>query len=358
MSINHSALKSFIVDVFLCKQFSFEHAEIAANVLLEADLTGIDSHGIARLSGYLRLIDSGRINVNPNFTLDVRKKTTGRFDADGGIGLVSAQIAMGHTIEMCHEYGSGWLAIFNSSHYGVGAAHSSLALQHNYIGFSMTNATPLVTPALGKERMLGTNPICISIPGKNGQSFVLDMATSAAANGKLEIAQRQGKSIPDGWLINANGEISKNPNDLKEGGFLLPLGSNSDGGYHKGYALGSWVDIFSGVLSGANFGPWVPPFVQFLNPQSEQVGKGIGHFIGCWDMDGFSELNSSHNALEIWMNRFKSTIAIDPKNPVMIPGEIENLTKENRLINGIPLNNIVIQDIEKIAKSLQLKSPF
>lgn len=358
MNIQYSALKSFVIEVFLHKQFSQEHAEIAAEVLTKADLSGIDSHGVARLSGYLRLIDAGRINPKPNFTLHLRKKTTGRFNADSGIGLVSAQIAMKHTIEMCNEYGSGWLAVFNSSHFGIGAAHAALAMQHNYIGFAMTNATPLVTPALGKERMLGTNPICVAIPGKNGQSFVVDMATSAAANGKLEIAQRQGKSIPEGWLIDASGKNSSNPNELKEGGFLLPLGSNEAGGFHKGFALGAWVDIFSGVLSGANFGPWVPPFVQFLNPQNNKVGEGIGHFVGCWDMDGFLELEESQNALELWIDRFKSTIPNNENFPVLIPGEIEKRTSEYRLQHGIPLNETVIKDIESIAVSHKIKNPF
>jgi LDH2 family malate/lactate/ureidoglycolate dehydrogenase len=148
------------------------------------------------------------------------------------------------------------------------------------IGIAMTNASPLVAPTFSVERLLGTNPIAVAIPAGNEPPFVADFATTTAANGKLEILQRKNIDAPYGWIQKRNGEPSNNPNELKDGGALVPLGSDREHGSHKGFCLGAWVDIFSAVLSGANYGPWVPPFVAFLSPPSDPVGEGIGHFFG------------------------------------------------------------------------------
>ncbi|MEY4710318.1 MAG: hypothetical protein RIS28_1450, partial [Bacteroidota bacterium] len=178
-TIPPSNLREWLQGVFLRLSFSESDAQLATDVLMLADLRGIDSHGVARLSGYIRLIEAGRINPKPNLQFTQRKKATGHLDADGAIGLVSAPFAMQKAIEMTHECGSGWVGISNSNHFGIAAYHAMMALEHNYIGFSTTNASPLVAPAGGAERMLGTNPICVAIPAGEEPAFVLDMATAA-----------------------------------------------------------------------------------------------------------------------------------------------------------------------------------
>ena len=355
-AIKHVALHQFVQEVFLNKGFSEDHARISADVLIAADLRGIDSHGVARLSGYVRLIDKGRINPKPKFNFTARKKTMGNLDADGGIGLVSAHFAMEKAMEMCEEYGSGWLGIQNSNHFGIASYHALRAFEIDAVGIAMTNASPLVYPAGGRERMLGTNPICVAIPGNDGREFVLDMATSAAANGKLEIASRSNKEIPEGWVLNADGTSTKDPNALKSGGGLLPLGSDADHGFHKGYGLGAWVDIFSGVLTGANFGPWVPPFVSFLDPATDAPGKGIGHFVGCWSLDGFSDAQTAKNQLDIWIDRFKKSIPANSDQPVIVPGEPERIHENDRKVNGIELNAVVFEDLKTLNQELKLNS--
>lgn len=357
--VNELDLRNFVTEVFLAKGFSDENAATAADVLLMADLRGIDSHGVARLSGYLRLIDAGRINPNPRFQLTHRKKTIAALDADGSIGLISAPYAMKAAIEMGAEYGSGWVGISNSNHFGIAAYHAMMALEKRMIGFSMTNASPLVTPARGSERMLGTNPICVAIPAGEKPAFVLDMATSAAANGKLEIAERLGKELPEGWVMDKNGNAERNPSGLKNGGMLLPLGSDADHGAHKGYGLGSWVDIFSGVLTGANFGPWVPPFVSFLQPLPNLPGKGLGHFVGCWEVDGFRDYNDFTSNMDLWIDRFENTKTPEgSSHPVIIPGTPERLAFEERKSGGIPLVDAVYQDLHQIRTQLQLSQKF
>ncbi|MFN5889713.1 MAG: Ldh family oxidoreductase [Bacteroidota bacterium] len=350
-TVSESGLRRFVTEVFLSKGFSEEHAILSADVLLLADLRGIDSHGVARLSGYLRLIDAGRINPTPKFSIERRKKTIANLNADGSIGLISAPFAMDLAIEMSAEYGSGWMGIKHSNHFGIAAYHAMKALDNKMIGFSMTNASPLVTTANGSERMLGTNPICIAVPAGKEPAFVLDMATSAAANGKLEIAERTDKPIPNGWILGKDGRMDTKPDGLKRGGMLLPLGSDNEHGIHKGYGLGAWVDIFSGVLTGANYGPWVPPFVSFLQPLPNLPGQGLGHFVGCWEVDGFREYEDFCANMDQWIQRFKATIPLNPSQPVIIPGTPEREEHVRRLESGIPLVEAVMKDLEGLAQN-------
>jgi L-2-hydroxycarboxylate dehydrogenase (NAD+) len=248
-------LEIFTYSMFKKIGCSDEHAQLATSVLLSADLRGIDSHGIARLSGYVRLWEAGRINTTPTIKIVHESPSTAVVDGDSGLGLVVAPKAMEIAIEKARTAGTGWVAVRNSNHFGIAGYHAMMALQHDMIGWAMTNASPLVAPTFSVERLLGTNPICITIPADKQPPFVLDMATTTAANGKLEILQRKSKEAPMGWIQDKEGKSSTNPHELKEGGALIPLGSDYDHGSHKGYGLGAMVDILSAVLSGANYGP-------------------------------------------------------------------------------------------------------
>lgn len=347
--IGREKLQNWVERVFEHYGFSAENARLSADVLISADLRGIDSHGVARLSGYLRLIEKKRINPEPAMKIIHESPSTASFDADGGIGLVSAPAAMDIAIEKARNVGSGWVAIQNSNHFGIAAYHAMKALPHDMIGFAVTNASPLVTPALGAERMLGTNPICLAIPALHEPAFVLDMATSAASNGKLEIAERAGKKIPSGWLTQKDGSNSDNPSELKNGGILLTLGSDMDHGSYKGYGLSAVVDILSGVLSGANYGPWVPPFVAFLDPLENLPGKGIGHFVGAWRIDGFRPAEEFKKHMDQWIQRFRTTQPLEKENPVQIPGDKERIHHSQRILHGIPLVEKVWSDLQNIS---------
>jgi len=348
-------LHALVTNIFLKNGFSSKDAVQCSNVLLAADLRGIDSHGVARLEGYCRLIKAKRINPTPKMRIVRERGVNFTIDADAAIGLVSAPFAMNKVIDKLGSMGAGFAAIGNSNHFGIAAYHAMMALEHQAIGFSMTNASPLVSPARGKERMLGTNPICVAIPTGNEIPFVLDMATSTAANGKLEIASRKNATIPYGWLTDAEGQKSNNPNELKNKGNLLPLGSDEDTGVHKGYGLSAWVDIFSGVLSGANYGPWVPPFVSFLQPLTNLPGKGLGHFLGAWSVDGFMEYSEFTDRMDHWINRFKQSTSIDQSKPVLIPGEPEHYEAINRKAMGIPVHEKVIAELAILAADFKVK---
>ncbi|MEN9510669.1 MAG: hypothetical protein RLZZ370_488 [Bacteroidota bacterium] len=355
--IHHEALQSFVHDVFLHMGCSSQDAATATSVLLKADLRGIDSHGVARLSGYIRLWQAGRINPKPNMQLVAETPSTGTLDADAALGLVSAPHAMNIAIEKAKNCGSGWIAVRNSNHFGIAAYHAMMALEHDMIGFALTNASPLVTPAKGAERMLGTNPICWAFPAGAEAPVILDMATSAASNGKLEIAERKNKEIPEGWLVSRDGNASHNPSALKDGGMLLPLGSDMEHGSYKGYGLSASVDILSGVLSGANYGPWVPPFVAFLPVLPDLPGAGIGHFVGAMRVDGFRPVDAFKEHLDQWIRRFRDTRPAASGNPVIIPGAPEQEMYETRLREGIPLNDKVLADLTQLGQSLNIQFP-
>ena len=357
-TIEANALKQFAFSVFQFMGCNTEDAKLASEVLVQADLRGIDSHGVARLSGYLRLWEKGRINPKPNIKVMRQTASTATLDGDAGLGLVIAPKAMDLAIQKAKTCGSGWVAVGNSNHFGIAAYHAMKALEFDMLGYAMTNASPLVAPTFSKERLLGTNPICYAIPAGKFEPVVIDMATSAAANGKLEIAQRKKIQVPSGWIQTSNGTITNDPDGVKNGGALLPLGSNREGGSHKGYGLGAMVDIFSGVLSGANFGPWVPPFVSFLDVKPNLPGKGLGHFMGAMQVDGFCDVNQFKSNMELWINRFKTSQPIDASQPVIIPGEPEANFFRIRSIEGIPLIESVVQDLKKIAETNRLDHPF
>lgn len=352
ITFTEEKLRNFTHNVFVKMGCSEEHATLATDVLIKSDLRGIDSHGVARLSGYVRLWEKKRINATPNISIVHETPTTATIDGDAGLGLVVAPFAMKVAIEKAEKYGSGWVAVKNSNHFGIAGYHSLMAVEKDMIGISMTNASPLVAPTYANERLLGTNPMCYAFPAGKYPPVIVDMATAAAANGKLEIAQRANKNVPEGWIQDKEGKPSINPNELKSGGSLLPLGSDKDHGSHKGYGLSATVDILSAVLSGANYGPWVPPFVAFLEPSANPVGEGLGHFFGAMRVDGFRPAQEFKDHLDNWIERFKSAKTIDPDKKVIIPGEPEHDFEQERKLSGIPIIDVVVDDLNELAAKL------
>ena len=352
MTITEQRLRDFTVKVFAAIGCPDADARLAADVLLAADLRGVDSHGVARLSGYVRLWEEGRLNSTPTVRVVHETPTTATVDGDGGLGLVTAPFAMNIAIKKARQYGSGWVAIRNSNHFGIAGYHALSAVEHEMIGYALTNASPLVAPTFSSERLLGTNPICYAFPAGSYPPVVVDMATSAAANGKLEIADRANKPIPKGWALDVEGHPTTHATAVKKGGALLPLGSDRDHGSHKGFGLSAIVDILSGVLSGANYGPWVPPFVAYLQPLDNQPGQGIGHFVGAMRVDGFRPAADFKAHMDQWITRFKQAKRVDEQQPVIIPGEPEYEATLDRQKNGIPLVEAVERDLEALATKL------
>jgi LDH2 family malate/lactate/ureidoglycolate dehydrogenase len=345
---SHKQLYSFTESVFLAMGCSAQDASTATKVLIAADLRGIDSHGVARLSGYVRLWEAGRINATPNLSIVHETPSTAVVDGDAGLGLVVAPYAMQIAINKAKQVGTGWVSVKNSNHFGIAGYHAMMALEHDMIGMAMTNASALVAPTFSSEKMLGTNPIAVAIPAGNEPAFVADMATTTAANGKLEILQRKNADAPLGWVQDANGNDVTDANILKKGGALLPLGSDREHGSHKGYALGSIVDIFSAVLSGGSYGPWAPPFPAYIPLPQNMPGEGLGHFFGAMRIDAFRPAQDFKSNMDNWITRFRNATPIDPAQKVLIPGDPEREAETTRMMEGIPVVGPVVADLQEV----------
>jgi len=347
-------LKHFTEEVFLAIECSPEEAALASTVLISADLRGVDSHGIARLAGYVRLYDNGRLNPTPDVKVVYETPSTAVVDGDRGLGLVVAPKAMEVAMEKAEKVGSGWVSVRNSNHFGIAGYHAMLALEKDMIGWTMTNAAPLVAPTFSLDKLLGTNPVAVAVPAFEEPAFVADFASTAVAYGKFEILQRKGLPAPLGWAQDAEGNPTTDSNAVKSGGGLLPLGSDREHGSHKGYGLGAIVDIFSGVLSGANFGPWVPPFATagFMSA-NEGVGLGTGHFLGAMRVDGFRPADDFKKDMDKWIRAFRGARAVEGKQ-VIIPGDPEREMEALRSVEGISLLEPVQDSLAELGKRFNI----
>jgi len=350
------ALREFCTRVFLHFGVPKNDAMQAAEVLASADLRGIDSHGVARLHSYFDMLGEGRINPKPEIKVVRSTLSTATVDGDNGLGLVVGPQANRIAMDMAEKAGSGWVSVRNTNHYGIAGYYVLKALERDLIGWAMTNSTMLVAPLWGAERMLGTNPIAIGFPGKDEPPIVIDMATSAAAYGKIEIALRRGEPIPEGWAVDSQGRPTTNPNDMVDGGALLPLGSDRDRGGHKGYGLAIMVDVLCGVLSGANWGPFAPPFALRQEIPKRSVGKGIGHFFGAMRIDGFMDGDSFKRQIDDYIRVFRATKPAPGTNGPLIPGDPEREMEQVRSKKGVPLVLPVVEELRDISRKIGI--PF
>ena len=330
-------------------------AAIATRTLLSADLRGVDSHGVARLSGYVRLWEAKRVNATPQLRVVHETPSTAVVDGDSGLGLVVAPFAMEIAIKKAKEVGTGWVSVQNSNHFGIAGYHAMMALEHDMIGIAMTNASPLVAPTFSTDKMLGTNPICVAAPAGRQPAFVADLATTTAANGKLEILQRKKQPTPSGWVQDKDGNPSTDPHALKTGGALLPLGGDREHGSHKGYALGAIVDLFSALLSGANYAPWVPPFPAYVPMPAQQPGKGIGHFLGAMRIDAFRPAEAFKDAMDHWIEGFRNAKTVAGEERVLVPGDPEREAETLRRQQGIPLLDVVVNDLAALGERFSIQ---
>jgi LDH2 family malate/lactate/ureidoglycolate dehydrogenase len=342
-------LRDFSSQVFNYFGVPEQDAQLAADVLAYSDEHGIDSHGIARLKTYYDLLLAKKINPNPIIKIVRGKGSVAMVDGDNGLGLVVGPKCMEMAIERARDFGSGWISVCNTNHYGAAGYYPIMALKEDFIGLSMTNTTKGVAPFNGAEKMLGTNPIAIAFPGEKEPPIVIDFASSTVAYGKVEIAQRNGESIPEGWSLDNMGNPTTDPTAMIEGGALLPLGSTKNGSGHKGYCLATMVDILSAVLSGANWGPFAIPFAINVAPIGKQVGKGIGHFFGAWDIEGFRDKREFKKDIDAWIHTLRSTKPLPGEKEVLIPGDPERIAYARRLKKGIPVHGKVVESLERIA---------
>lgn len=352
------ALRSFVEEMFSSFGIPGKDCQLAADVLAYSDEHGIDSHGVARLITYYDLLKIGRINIHPKLKIIREKGSVATVDGDNGLGLIIGPKCNEIAMDKAEIHGSGWVSVCNTNHYGAAGYYPVKALERDLIGISLTNTTKGVVPFGGREKMLGTNPIAIAFPTDQEPPMVIDMATSTVAYGKVEIAERQQKSVPLGWALDKDGNPTLDPLAMINGGGLLPLGSDADGSGHKGYCLAAMVDVLSAVLSGANWGPFAVPFAIRSETQPvTQVGKGIGHFFGAWDVTGFQDLEVFKKSMDAWIRVMRETPPLDGTQAVLIPGDPERVAYALRMKDGIPLDDIVWESICGISRDTGIPLP-
>ena len=345
-------LHDFAARVFVRLGVPDDDARQAADVLATADLRGIDSHGIVRLPAYADLLADGRANPRPDLRVVRQTPGTATLDGDRGLGLVVGPKANALALEKAQAVGSGWVAVCNSSHFGIAGYYPLQAVRQGLIGWAMSNAAKLVTPAGGAERMLGTNPIAAGFPAGEEPPVIIDMATSAVAFGKIQLALRDGKAIPDGWAVDRKGAPAHDPRAVADGGALLPLGSAPDRGAHKGYCLGAMVDLVCGVLSGASWGPFVPPFFLRQEASARTVGLGIGHFFGALRVDGFIDPDEFRRRMDEWIRTLRATRPAPGVAQVLIPGDPERQTEAQRRVTGVPVPPGLVAELRVLGERI------
>ena len=340
--INHEKLTRFVSRSFEKLGVPAGDAEIAANVLVASDLRGVDTHGVIRFNPhawYVKWLRDGVMTAKPNIRVIKENASTALLDADNGMGFVAGHRAMELAIKKARESGVGIGTVRNSRHYGMSAYYSMLALPHDMIGIAMTNASRQVVPTFGREARFGTDPISFAIPAQHEQAFVLDMATTTAAAGKLELAIRLGKPVPTGWALNEKAEPTTDPKVAQQARRLLPLGGSRESGSHKGYGLGILVEILCGVLTGT---------LTALNPNQEPRG----HFFGAIDPSAFRPAAEFKADMDRLIRELKSTPPVEGESRVYVAGEIEFETAEERSERGIPLHSSVLNGLRDVAAQL------
>lgn len=338
-----------------------EDARIVSDVLIQADLRGIDSHGIARLRRYVKGLKEGYIKPEAEIKIIRETPVTATLDGGAGLGQVISVKAMELAIRKARENFLGFVAVRNTNHYGIAGYYSMMALKEGMIGISTTNSEVCIVPTFGARAMLGTNPISIAVPALKERPFVLDMATSTVPVGKIEVYDRLGKSLPEGWAVDEYGESARDPARVIEnvyghkGGGLLPLGGlEEESGGHKGYGLALVVEIFSALLPGALYSELVYP----VDDEGRPLPPNIGHFFGAMRIDAFRDPEEFRKDMDDLLRRLKNSPKRRGKERIYIHGEKEMEMVRLREKEGIPLLDRVVRDLKDIARDLGIVPPF
>ena len=340
--IDHEKLTRFVQAAFEKLGVPKDDAQIAAETLVAADLRGVDTHGVIRFSPhawYVKWLSEGSMTAKPNIRAISETPSTALLDGDRGMGMVVGHRAMELAIDKAKSCGIGMVGVRNSRHYGMSAQYAMQALPHDMIGIAMTNAGRQVVPTFGREARFGTNPMCFAVPADKELPFVLDMATTTAAAGKLELAARLEKSIPTGWALDEKAQATQDPRVAQQARRLLPLGGSRDNGSHKGYGLAVLVEILCGVLTGT---------VTALNADQDPRG----HFFGAIRVDAFRPVAEFKQDMDRLIRELKSTPPIEGQKRVYVAGEIEFETAEERAERGIPLLPSVLKGLREVSEQL------
>lgn len=319
-------------------------AALGADVLVTADVRGVDSHGVSNmLRTYVQRIRDGEVKPRPQWRVIQESPSTATIDCDTGLGIMIAPKAMAMAIDKAKRTGIGAVAMRNANHSGMASYHAMLALAHDMIGMCLTAAGPQVLPTHGAVPRVGTNPIAVAVPAKTMHPFVFDAATSVVAANKLQLAKRLGTDIPGNFLADMEGNIIREPGPLPEKYQLLTMGGTRELGSHKGFALAMVIDIMCSVLAGA-----VPSGFSARGPAN--------HFVAAYNIAAFTDVDEFKERMDWYLREMEATPPAPGYDRVMTPGLEEAEMEVERMAKGIPLHTEVVGWLESICRELDI--PF
>lgn len=353
-------LQKLCLGVFEKLGIEAQDARIITDVLIAADLRGIDSHGVGRLGFYVQGVKTGMMQPNAKTATVSETPIIALIDANGGMGHPVSYRAMKLAIRKAEEVGIGLVTVRNSNHYGIAGYYAMMALEKDFIGVSMTNASIFVAPTFGRDAMMGTNPIAVAVPAGEEKPWVLDMATSIVPFGKLETYHRLGKPIPSGWAADEKGAPTTNPKLVIDNmnrrpirGGLMPLGGDGElMGGHKGYGLVTLVDILCGVLPGAMYANRIKPSTS----EGKPLPAGLGHFFAALRVDAVRPPEEFKASMDDLQRRLKSAPKAEGQERIYVHGEKEFEIANRRAVEGIPLSPKLYEELQSIAADFKI--PF
>lgn len=321
--VSHERLKDLVINKFLKVGVREEEADAVADVLVHANLRGVDSHGVLRTEHYVKRIIHGGLNIRSNPTLEKTSNTTALYDGDNGFGHYLSKKAMEFAIKTAKQQGIGVIGVKKSSHCGALSYFVKQAIDEKLIGIAMTHTDTIVVPFGAAEPYFGTNPIAFGFPSKNEKPIILDLATSNVAFGKILNAREYGKEIPNNWGVDKEGNPTTDPNDVS---YLLPFGGA------KGYGFGMVVDIFCGIMTGSFFGPHITKMYDDYHKMRE-----LGHFFMVIDPSRFIPMDAFLENIDRMVQEIHTLKPAKDFEKVLVPGEPEAITEAKRMVEGIPL---------------------
>jgi len=350
-------IENFMMDVFQALGTPEEDARICADVLITADLRGIDSHGVGRLKYYYDRIKAGVHLTTTNMTVVKETETTALVDGGHGMGHVIAYRSMRMAMDKAKRYGVGAVAVRNGTHFGIAGYYSLMAAKEGMMGLTVTNARPAMAPTFGTEPMLGTNPIAFAAPSDMEYPFCFDAATPITQRGKIEVLERAEKPVPEGWVIGPDGEPLTDASDILERlgqatAALLPLGgAGEEMGGHKGYGLATMVEILSAALSGGKFQKDLLGFA----PDGSRRPYMLGHFFLAIDIEHFIPLELSRRITGQIMRNLQASRKAPGHDRIYVAGEKEYEMEKERRRLGIPINPNLRKELQFMRDELGIE---
>ena len=340
-------LREWTEKVFKKAGLSKNDAALVTDSLIEANLRGVDTHGITRmLKVYIDRVKAGVMKPETKCTIVREKPSTALIDCNNGIGQVGSDFAMNLAIEKAKTTGTAFVATTHSNHFGAGAYWAMKALKHGMIGFAATNGPASFAPTGGRVPMLGTNPFAIAIPAGKELPFVLDMASTVVARGRIILHAKQNIPLQPGWAFDEKGRPTTDPHEAVKG-LLAPIGG------YKGYGIGLAIDMLSGIMTGSNYGPHFPGFLA----DNMKDPSDIGSLFAAISIDSFMDVPEFTAKIDTAIREFKDCPRAEGVEKIYIPGEIELGIRAERLKEGIPMPEAVVNDFKALGEQMGVSFP-